>query len=65
MTSVDVARWHAPVNAQARTKETILEIATNRTQPPSDAARQEERRRHQDPLEIQRPELSRISHPVV
>src|SRR5450759_263464 len=47
------------------TRAVGLEIPPKGPQPPSDPARQEERRRNQHPLEIQLPELGRITHPVI
>ena len=49
----------------ATTSDAALEIPTKGAQPPPHAARQKERRRDEDSLEIERPKLPRISHPVI
>src|SRR5439155_27302210 len=65
LVSSEVARWQAFVMRNATSNAIALKIPPNRAQPPSEPAWQKERSRHQDALEIQRTQLSRIAHPVI
>jgi hypothetical protein len=64
-TSFWLALRQALTASDARMKTARLEIPPKGPKPPPDPAREEERRRHQYPLEIQLTQLGGIPHPVI